>query len=74
MSTKDAIEMKGETKHLKEHQFKPLEEQPLRRVPVSVKLPPEMDDYVRSQPNRNQWLIAAIRDRITKDQQDKRKD
>lgn len=60
--------MRGETKHLKDHQFKPLDEKPLRRVPVSVKLPPDVDDYVRSQPNRNQWLIAAIRDRMAKEQ------
>ncbi|MGL5795665.1 MAG: hypothetical protein ACRC06_14950 [Waterburya sp.] len=45
---------------LKEHDWKPLGKEALRRTPVSVKLPPELDDYVRSQPNRNQWLIAAI--------------
>lgn len=46
--------------HLKPHDFKPLGGEPLRRIPVSVKLPPDLDEYVRSQPNRNQWLIAAI--------------
>lgn len=49
---------------LKEFDYKPLGDQPLRRNPVSVKLPPDMDDYVRSQPNRNQWLIAAIAKQI----------
>ena len=49
---------------LKEHDYKPLGDQALRRNPVSVKLPPELDDYVRSQPNRNQWLIAAIANQI----------
>lgn len=47
--------------HLKGYDFEPIVEgKPLRRVPVSVKLPEELDDYVRSQPNRNQWLIAVI--------------
>ena len=46
--------------HLKPHDYQPLGEKPLRRIPVSVKLPEELDDYVRSQPNRNQWLIAVI--------------
>ena len=45
---------------LKAFDFKPLGNKPLRRIPVSVKLPAELDDYVRSLPNRNQWLIAAI--------------
>lgn len=44
-------------------------EEPLSRSPVSVKLPPELDDYVRSQPNRNQWLIAAIAEKAAKEQQ-----
>ncbi len=45
---------------LKEHDYKPLGDEALRRSPVSVKLSPELDDYVRSQPNRNQWLTALI--------------
>lgn len=51
-------------KHLEEHGYKPLGDKPLRRTPVSVKLPDELDDYVRSQPNRNQWLIAAIKEKV----------
>lgn len=47
-------------KHLESHGFKPSGDAPLRRSPVSVKLPPKLDEFVRSQPNRNQWLIAAI--------------
>lgn len=54
---------------LKEFDYKPLGEQPLHRSPVSVKLPPEMDEYVRSQPNRNQWLIAAIAEKIAREKQ-----
>ena len=45
---------------LKQHDFKALGSEALSRIPVSVKLPPELDKYVRSLPNRNQWMIAAI--------------
>jgi hypothetical protein len=55
--------------HLKEHDFKPLDEKPLERVPVSVKLPPELGEYVRSQPNRNQWLIAAVAEKAAREKQ-----
>lgn len=53
--------------HLKPHDFKPIGDKPLRQVPVSVKLPPELDDYVRSQSNRNQWLIAAVAEKIERE-------
>ena len=56
-------------KHLEEHGYKPLGDQPLRRTPVSVKLPPELDEYVRSLPNRNQWLIAAIAKQVEVEKQ-----
>ena len=52
---------------LKQHDFKPLGTQALSRSPVSVKLPPELDSYVRSLPNRNQWLIAAIAAQIERE-------
>lgn len=56
-------------KHLEEHGYRSLGDQPLRRTPVSVKLPPELDEYVRSQPNRNQWLIAAVAEKIAREKQ-----
>lgn len=56
-------------KHLEEHGYKPLDEKPLERVPVSVKLPPELGEYVRSQPNRNQWLIAAVAEKVAREKQ-----
>ena len=56
-------------KHLEEHGYKPLGSEPLRRSPVSVKLPADLDEYVRSQPNRNQWLIAAIAEKAAREQQ-----
>jgi len=52
---------------LKEFDYKPLGDKPLRRTPVSVKLPPELDEYVRSQPNKNQWLIAAIAEKVARE-------
>lgn len=55
-------------KHLDEYGYKPLGDKPLRRTPVSVKLPEDLDEYVRSQPNRNQWLIAAIAEKVAKEQ------
>ena len=30
------------------------------RKPVAVKLPPEIDEFVRSLPNRTEWLRNAI--------------
>lgn len=54
---------------LKEHDFKPVGSSPLDRVPVSVRLPVELAEYVRSQPNRNQWLIAAIAKQVEEEKQ-----
>lgn len=51
--------IKQKVEHLKAYAFKSDGDVPLRRTPVSVKLPPDLDEYARSQPNRNQWLIAA---------------
>lgn len=45
---------------LKNHDFKPAGTSSLDKVPVSVRLPVDIAEYVRSQPNRTQWLIAAI--------------
>ena len=47
----------------------PMGEKPLKSSPVSVKLPEELDEYVRSKPNRNQWLIEAVRAAIEKELQ-----
>lgn len=54
---------------LKEFDFAPLGEKALDRTPISVKLPPELAEYVRSQPNRNQWLIAAIAKQIAEEKE-----
>ena len=53
--------------YLKEHQFEPLGKEALSRTPVSVKLPKDLDDYVRSLPNRNRWLIDAVLEKALKE-------
>lgn len=40
--------------------FQPAGEQPLADRPVSVHLPLELDAYVRSRPDRAEWLRRAI--------------
>lgn len=50
-----------------QHAFRPLGKEPLNRVPVSVKLPKDLDEYVRALPNRNQWLIEAVLDKAAKE-------
>jgi len=55
--------------HLKEHDFKSVGDNPLDKVPVSVRLPAHLAEYVRSQPNRNQWLIAAIAKQVEEEKQ-----
>ncbi len=37
------------------------------RRPISVKLPPDLDAFVRSLPNRAEWLRQAITDKVEKD-------
>jgi len=35
--------------------------------PISVGLPKDLDEYVRSQPNRSEWLRAAIREKMERE-------
>jgi len=37
--------------------------------PICVMLPPELDEYVRSLPNRSEWLRAAITEKMERDKQ-----
>jgi len=37
--------------------------------PVSVNLPPDLDKYVRSLPNRAEWLRAAIREKMEREKE-----
>lgn len=53
--------------YLKQYQMKPLGKEALSRIPVSVKLPKDLDAIVRSQPNRNQWMIEAVLEKISRE-------
>lgn len=37
------------------------------KVPIAVKLPLELDEYVRSLPNRAEWLREAIAAQVERD-------
>lgn len=54
-------------KHLEEHGYKALGKKPLVRKAVAVKLPEDLYEHVRAQPNMNQWLIAAVLDKAAAD-------
>ena len=56
------------TEHLREYQYETEGKyHGLSSKPVSVKLPPEVDEYVRSQSNRNQWMIEAALEKMMKE-------
>lgn len=41
---------------------------PLAKTPVSVFLPLEVDEFVRSLPNRTEWLREAIKEKLEREQ------
>lgn len=51
---------KGRADHLT--RLKPNGDRAMSRKPVAVALPVEIDDWVRSLPNRSEWLRQAIAD------------
>ena len=58
----------AEQKHKSRGVLKPMYgDKPLCRKPVSVLLPPDMDEFVRSRPNRTEWLRKAIAAQYQKD-------
>lgn len=44
-------------------------DEPLADKPVSVKLPLNLDEFVRSRPNRTEWLRNAIAAQAERDKQ-----
>lgn len=52
------------------NKFTKIYEVPVASRSVSVKLPLELDAYVRSLPNRTEWLRAAIAEKYQKDLQE----
>lgn len=56
------------TEHLKKFQYQTEGKyRGLSSKPVSVKFPPELDQYIRSLPNRNQWIIEAALEKMMKE-------
>lgn len=49
-----------ETKGNYKTRFKAHPTEDLAQKPVAVLLPVELDEYVRSQPNKSEWLRKAI--------------
>lgn len=47
----------------------PLGDVALSRKALAVKLPPELDEYVRSKPNKNRWLNEVIKAAVEAEQQ-----
>lgn len=58
---------RGQTKHLEKDQFKQTGERPLAKVPLSVRVPEDIDAYIRSLPDRNKWLQKAITEMVLRD-------
>lgn len=48
--------------------FQSTRDEPLADKPISVVLPKELDAYVRSLPNKSDWLRNAIADAARKEQ------
>lgn len=46
---------------------KPLEDKPMAETPMSVRLPVDLHEYVKSRPNRTEWLRAAIAAQVERD-------
>lgn len=46
---------------------KPLKDVPMAETPMSVRLPVELHEYVKSRPNRTEWLRTAIAAQIERD-------
>lgn len=55
---------RGQTEHLKKSQYKLKGDRPLAKVPLSVRLPEDIDEYVRSLPDRSKWLQQVIVDKV----------
>lgn len=58
---------KEKTAHLEK--MKPIGDRPMARKPVAVALPIELDEWVRSLPNRSEWLREAVAEKYEREQQ-----
>lgn len=48
-------------------QIKRVYEQQMAKIPLSVRMPVEIDAYVRSLPDRTEWLRKAIERQVAED-------
>lgn len=56
---------RGQTEHLKEKQYKVKGDRPLAKNPLTVRVPEDVDEYIRSLPNKSQWLQKVLTDAAT---------
>lgn len=56
------------------NKFTQIYSEPVAKSSVSVKLPANVDAYVRSLPNRTEWLRQAIADAYERDMQAQQED
>lgn len=47
---------------------KPLQDKPMADTPLSVRVPIDLDEYVRSRSNRTEWLRQAIAEKHDREQ------
>lgn len=53
--------------------LKPIGEEAMAKTPLAIRVPVEIDEFVRSLPNRTEWLRQAIAEKYEREmkQQDK---
>ena len=56
---------RGQTEHLKKEQYTVQGKRPLSKTPLTVRVPEDVDEYIRSLPNRSEWLQKIITDAAT---------
>jgi hypothetical protein len=50
------------------HKFKQADVGQVAKTPISVKLPIEVDEWIRELPNRTEWLRQAITEKYEREQ------
>lgn len=53
------------------YKLKPLYGEAMAQKPIAVRLAKQMDAYVRSLPNKTEWLRQAIAEKYQRDQEEK---
>lgn len=55
---------RGQTEHLKGKQYKVKGDRPLAKVPLTVRVPEDVDEYIRSLPDKSAWLQRVLTDAV----------